>query len=82
MLSILSQYQSPSSERSVFKNVPIQYLEQVQSFYRSTKAGGIRVSYRFRGPRSHRATDFWSGRQARSFCLKSDAVVFSVYVYA
>ena len=63
---LLHKYQSPESETSTWKWIPICYLDQVRDALKS--AGQFRVVYR--GPRLHR----W-----RASTNKKDAVAFTVY---
>jgi hypothetical protein len=63
---LLDRYESPGSEASIWKGIPIAYLDQIrQALHR---AGQFRV--KFRGPRydHHRGT-----------CLKANARSFAVY---
>jgi hypothetical protein len=55
-------------ERAVYKNIPIQFLGEVQDQLRKNFKG---IRYRFRGPRY----DFLA-----LTCLKRDAKTFSVYI--
>jgi hypothetical protein len=55
-------------ERAVYKNIPIQFLGEVQDQLRKNFKG---IRYRFRGPRY----DFMA-----LTCLKRDAKTFSVYI--
>ena len=63
---LLAQYESPKSETSTWKWVPMKYLDSVGEALKS--AGQFRVVYR--GPRFHR----W-----QSSTNKKDAVAFTVY---
>lgn len=62
----LAKYESPNSEESTWKSIPIEYLDVVRTWL---KPAG-RFTVRFRGPRY----DF-----TRGFTLKSAAEAFSVY---
>ena len=63
---LLARYQSPKYETSLWKSIPLEYLEQVRNALKS--AGQFRAV--FRGPRSNR----W-----QSSTNKKDAVAFTVY---
>ena len=63
----ISKYISPKGEASLYKSIPIQYLEQVRTMLKNT---GLKFRVKFRGPR-HDAQ--------RGTCLKSDARSFAVY---
>lgn len=63
-------YRSPANEQSIIKNVPIQDLVKARQEVRDAYPGR-RVVARFRGPRRD-----WM----RLYCLKSNALRFSVYV--
>ena len=63
---LLAQYESPRGETSIWKWIPICYLDQVRDALKS--AGQFRAV--FRGPRSNR----W-----QSSTNKKDAVAFTVY---
>ncbi len=63
---LLARYQSPKHETSLWKSIPLEYLEQVRDALRS--CGQFRAV--FRGPRSNR----W-----QSSTNKKDAVAFTVY---
>jgi len=63
---LLARYESPESEASIWKGIPIAYLDQIrQALYR---AGQFRV--KFRGPRYD---------HQRGTCRKEDAYAFAVY---
>jgi len=64
--SFLDQYQAPNNELSMYKSIPIKYLEQVRAWL--TPAGKFRIV--FRGPR-------YDG--SRGYTRKSDAWGFAVY---
>ncbi len=55
-------------ERAVYKNIPIQFLDEVQQQLRKNFKG---IRYRFRGPRYDSMS---------LTCLKKDAKKFSVYI--
>jgi hypothetical protein len=63
----------PRSQVATFKNIPIQFLKEVQTRLRKTCPKGYHIRYRFRGPRTV------SGRYTDGFTLKSCANRFSVY---
>ena len=63
----MTNYRSPDSEESFFKNIPIEHLDVVQAHFRTFVKG---LRYVFRGPRS--------GSQA-SYCLKRNAQTFAIY---
>ena len=64
---LLAQYQSPKNESSLWKSIPIRYLEQVREALKS--AGQFRAVYR--GPRSRHVCQHTTWKQ--------DAVAFTVY---
>jgi hypothetical protein len=63
---LLSRYESPSSEASIWKGIPMAHLDHIRQALHS--AGQFRV--KFRGPRydHHRGT-----------CLRANAHSFAVY---
>ena len=63
---LLARYESPDSDVSIWKWIPMEYLDRVGEALKS--AGRFRVVYR--GPRFHR----W-----RASTNKKDAVDFTVY---
>ena len=63
---LLARYESPDSDFSIWKWIPMEYLDRVRKAIDS--AGRFRVVYR--GPRFHR----W-----RASTNKKDAVAFTVY---
>ena len=63
---LLARYESPDSDVSIWKWIPMEYLDRVGEALKS--AGRFRVVYR--GPRFHR----W-----RASTNKKDAVAFTVY---
>ena len=63
---LLARYESPDSDVSIWKWIPMEYLDRVGEALKS--AGRFRVVYR--GPRIHR----W-----RASTNKKDAVAFTVY---
>ena len=63
----LAQYRSPEHEASVWKWVPIAYLDQIRNSLRMV--GKFRVVYR--GPRGHYLD--------QAMTWKEDAVAFTVY---
>ena len=66
----LEQYRSPVGETSVYKGVPMRYLETVQTL---ASFEGVRIRVRYRGPRAGNG-----GCQAH--CLKVFATSFAVYL--
>ena len=67
----LVQFESPENERSVWKNVPMQYLDFVKDCCaKASSITGVKYRFRFRGPR-HDAF--------ASHCLKDNARTFAVY---
>ena len=67
----LTPYESRETERSIWKNVPMMYLEFVKDcLAKSTSITGVKYRIRYRGPRY----DTFA-----SHCNKRDAVGFSVY---
>ena len=69
-MSFITQYRSPSNERSVIKNVPIEHLNKARQEVRDAYPGQ-RVVARFRGPR-------YDGMALH--CTKRNARTFAVYV--
>jgi hypothetical protein len=69
-MSFIAQYRSPANETSVIKNVPIAHLIKARQEVRDAFPG-CRIITRFRGPRRD---------TMRLYCLKRDAVRFSVYI--
>jgi hypothetical protein len=63
---LLAQHESPESETSIWKCIPMEYLDRVGEALKSV--GRFRVVYR--GPRFYR----W-----RASTNKKDAVAFTVY---
>ena len=67
----LVPYESRETERSIWKNIPIKYLEFVKDcLAKATSITGCKYRIRYRGPRH----DTFA-----SHCNKRDAVGFSVY---
>ena len=64
----LTPYKSPEHERSFFKNIPIEYLEEVQLRLRSNVNN---FRYVFRGPRYD---------SMRVSTRKAHATGFSIYI--
>ena len=62
----LLQYASPEKEQSFFKNIPIQYLKEVQGLLGSQYKG---LRYVFRGPRYDLQRAFTLKRHAHSFAV-------------
>ena len=63
----MTNYRSPDSEESFFKNIPIEHLEEVQAHFRTFVKG---LRYVFRGPRSG---------SMDAYCLKRNAKTFAIY---
>lgn len=74
----LRNFVSPVKERSLYKNIPIQYLEEVRL---RMKAAGLKYRFRFRGPRVTNPLDFRNRYQKQSYVTKELAERFSIYVY-
>ena len=70
----LKQYQSPNTETSYYKGIPIEYLEVTRKIL---KANGLSRKVRYRGPRPAHPGRSRFDRQAS--CLKVDAKTFTVY---
>lgn len=67
----LGNYESNTTERSLFKDIPIDYLDYIKScLAKSTAITGRKYRIRFRGPRY----DAFA-----SNCLKRDAKTFAIY---
>lgn len=66
----LNQYLSPLEDRSLYKGIPIQYLEEVRILMKSAR---INYRFRFRGPRP--------SRKYQSYIPKTMATTFAVYSY-
>lgn len=66
----LQAFVSPRNEYSLFKNIPMNYLDEVRSLFKSK---GQKVRFRYRGSRQYPGGD-------PSFCHKDMADRFSVYV--
>lgn len=73
----LKPFVSPRGETSLWKNIPICLVDDVQKFLRKNKSSWAntdeRFLYRYRGPRR-------PGILGGQMCLKKDANRFSVYV--
>ena len=69
-MSFIAQYKSPANETSLVKNVPMEHLIKARQEVRDAFPGR-RITTRFRGPRRD---------TMRLYCLKKDALRFSVYV--
>lgn len=65
----LEKYRSPSTETSMYKGVPMRYLEAVQSI---AAFDGVKIRVRYRGPRK-------GNGGTQSNCLKEYATSFAVY---
>lgn len=65
----------PRHERAVWKDIPIEFIDDVQGYLNAIAPlpRGKRYSYRYRGPRR---PDYIGGMN----CLKEDANRFSVYI--
>ena len=72
---VLASYLSPHDEVSKFKNIPIELLEYVRSYYRAR--GEVR-RIRYRGSRTS-ALDKRSYHRRMQDCAKQFADRFSVY---
>lgn len=68
-MSLIAQYQSPASESSIVKGVPVSLQSAMISDLRSLYPTKL-LRVRFRGPRYD---------PLRSHCLKKDARNFAVY---
>jgi hypothetical protein len=66
----LNAFVSPKYEYSLFKNIPMNYLNEVKSVFKSK---GQKVRFRYRGSRQYPGGD-------PSFCHKDKADRFSVYI--
>ena len=65
--AFIEQYISPKGEASLFKSIPIGYIEQVRTMLKNT---GLKFRVKFRGPRYD---------HQRGTCLKANARAFAVY---
>ena len=65
----LEQYKSPKFEASIWKQIPIEYLDSVKATLKKT---GYKFRVIYRGPRGH----YWD--QASTW--KQDARAFSLYL--
>lgn len=65
--ALLARYESPAHEASIWKSIPIRYLEQVREALKS--AGQFRAVYRGPRGRYHDQAMTW----------KKDAIAFTVY---
>ncbi len=74
----LNPFLSPRGEQSLFKGIPIQYLEEVRI---RMKAAGINYRFRFRGPRATNPLDGRCRHQKQSYIPKQFAQTFAVYCY-
>ena len=63
----ISNYISPKGESSLYKGIPIKYLERVKTMLKNT---GLKFRVKFRGPRYD---------HQRGTCLKANARSFAVY---
>lgn len=64
---LLAQYKSPEGEASIWKSIPMEYLDQVREALKSV--GQFRAVYR--GPRTRHVCQHTTWKQ--------DAVAFTVY---
>jgi hypothetical protein len=67
-MSFISQYRSPGNEKSVIKNVPIEYLVRARQEVRDAYPNQ-RVVARFRGPRYNCMALSCTKRNARTFAV-------------
>ncbi len=75
----IKPFNSPDGDRSILKNVPLQYLNETLNTLRTMYAPcKFRVMYR--GPRRSDPRDVRSNYSKQSGCLKAYANRFSVYV--
>lgn len=72
----LEMFTSPRNENSLFKNIPMNCLDEVKSVF---KAKGIKVRYRYRGPRNEFG-DIRPKYRRMQDCVKQFANRFSVYL--
>lgn len=62
-------------ENSLYKNIPIQYLDDVRAFF---KLRGMEIRIRYRGPRNNPADKRYKNQRMQD-CVKQFANRFSVY---
>ena len=68
---VLGNYESNTTEESLFKGIPIDYLDFVKNcLAKSSSITGVKYRIRYRGPRY----DAFA-----SNCLKKDAKTFAIY---
>ena len=68
-----------SSTMCVAKGLDINLLDSLRPTFRAlAQAKGMIYKVRFRGPRKHRTGRAYA---KQSYCLKSDATHFAVYLY-
>ena len=68
---VLGNYESNTTEESLFKGIPIDYLDFVKNcLAKSSSITGVKYRIRYRGPRY----DAFA-----SNCLKRDAKTFAIY---
>lgn len=72
----LDMFTSPRNENSLFKNIPMNCLDEVKSVF---KTKGIKVRYRYRGPRNE-FSDIRPKHRRMQDCVKQFANRFSVYL--
>lgn len=75
---MMKAFRSPENETSIWKNIPIEAIDEVQSYIRenygeSARKRGLRFLYRYRGKRR-------PGISGQMICLKNEANRFSVYL--
>ena len=70
----ISDYLSPSHEASIFKGIPIEYLDEAKAIL---KQKGIKYRVKYRGPRVGMDSRFKDQQQAS--CLRKFATSFAVY---
>jgi len=68
----IQQQQGAKMTRAIASNLPIEQLEATRAVFKTfAKVQGKRLRIRFRGPRRD---------TMRLYCLKKDAIRFSVYI--
>lgn len=70
----IANYASPKSDVSLFKGIPIQYLQEAKE---ALKACGYKYRIKYRGPRS--GLDCRTRDQRQASCLRKFATTFAVY---
>ena len=66
--AFIEPYISPKRQASLYKSIPIQYLEQVRAMLKNT---GLKFRIVYRGPRGH--------YHDQAMTWKQDARAFTVY---